>query len=318
MAKTAKAKKKKTARKKTPKNTNSTGGADAAVDTVDEVVDEPVVQASDEVENTTASEEPGQESESDHVVQDDVTVEDASPEDEQGGNDNESPTPNGIDVTAPAVVEAILFSTDVAIPASKIAQILGTGDAKDVQRHVDHLNERYEAQGSSFRIQKIAKGLQLLTLPEFNHWVKQLHKTRADSRLSAASLETLAIVAYKQPIIRADIEAIRGVAVGDMLVRLRDVNLVKIVGRAEEIGRPLLYGTTPRFLEVFGLGSLKDLPKLEEDGGTPRLRPVPEEVDDSAESSREESSNDQAVAAVADSADTDSDDHQTETEPVSD
>jgi segregation and condensation protein B len=80
-----------------------------------------------------------------------------------------------------------------------------------------------------------------------------------------AALETLAIVAYKQPILRADIEAIRGVAVGDMLVRLRDVNLVRIVGRAEEIGRPLLYGTTTRFLEVFGLSSLKDLPKLDAD-----------------------------------------------------
>jgi segregation and condensation protein B len=86
----------------------------------------------------------------------------------------------------------------------------------------------------------------------------------------------LAIVAYKQPVLRADVEAIRGVAVGDMLVRLRDMNLIRIVGRAEEIGRPLLYGTTTRFLEVFGLGTLKDLPKLDPDSpdAVPKLAPV--------------------------------------------
>jgi len=103
----------------------------------------------------------------------------------------------------------------------------------------------------------------MLTLPVYNNWVKKLQKARGETRLSGAALETLAIVAYKQPVLRADIEVVRGVAVGDMLVRLRDMNLVRIVGRAEEIGRPLLYGTTPHFLEVFGLGSLKDLPKID-------------------------------------------------------
>lgn len=168
-------------------------------------------------------------------------------------------------VTTESVVEALLLSTDEPLPASRIAQLLGIGDAGDVKRHVEVLNERYAQCGASFRIESIAKGFQLLTLPAYNHWIGKLHKARADSRLSSAALETLAIVAYKQPILRADIEAIRGVAVGDMLVRLRDVNLVRIVGRAEEIGRPLLYGTTTRFLEVFGLSSLKDLPKLDAD-----------------------------------------------------
>ena len=142
---------------------------------------------------------------------------------------------------------------------------VGIGDGGDVKRHIEVLNERYAQGGASFRIESIAKGFQLLTLPAYNHWISKLHKARTDSRLSTAALETLAIVAYKQPILRADIEAIRGVAVGDMLVRLRDTNLVRIVGRAEEIGRPLLYGTTTRFLEVFGLSSLKDLPKLDTD-----------------------------------------------------
>ena len=179
-------------------------------------------------------------------------------------------------VTTESVVEALLLSTDEPLPAARIAQLLGIGDAGDVKRHVETLNERYAQCGASFRIEAIAKGFQLLTLPAYNHWISKLHKARADSRLSTAALETLAIVAYKQPILRADIEAIRGVAVGDMLVRLRDTNLVRIVGRAEEIGRPLLYGTTTRFLEVFGLSSLKDLPKLDADNpeAVPKLTAV--------------------------------------------
>ncbi|MFH1110447.1 MAG: SMC-Scp complex subunit ScpB [Planctomycetota bacterium] len=179
-------------------------------------------------------------------------------------------------VTTESVVEAVLLSTDEPLPASRIAQLLGIGDAGDVKRHVETLNERYAQCGASFRIEAIAKGFQLLTLPAYNHWISKLHKARADSRLSTAALETLAIVAYKQPILRADIEAIRGVAVGDMLVRLRDTNLVRIVGRAEVIGRPLLYGTTTRFLEVFGLASLKDLPKLDADNpeAVPKLTVV--------------------------------------------
>ena len=109
------------------------------------------------------------------------------------------------------------------------------------------------------------------------HWIATLHQSRADSRLSQAALETLAIVAYKQPALRADIESVRGVAVGDVLNRLREMNLVRIVGRAEEIGRPLLYGTTTRFLEVFGLSSLSDLPKLDPDqpDRVPPLVPAP-------------------------------------------
>lgn len=169
------------------------------------------------------------------------------------------------DASAEAVVEAILFSTDAPLPVAKIAQMLGVGDANDVKTHIAALNQRYEEVGAAFRIELIAKGYQMLTRPVFNNWVKKLQKARGETRLSGAALETLAIVAYKQPVLRADIEIVRGVAVGDMLVRLRDMNLVRIVGRAEEIGRPLLYGTTPHFLEVFGLGSLKDLPKIDPD-----------------------------------------------------
>ena len=182
------------------------------------------------------------------------------------------------EITTESIVEALLFSTDDPLPAAKIVQILGIGDAGDVKRHIDTLNKRYEQTAASFKVEAVAKGYQMLTLPEYSPWVGRLHKVRAESRLSTAALETLAIIAYKQPVLRAEIEVIRGVAVGDMLVRLREMNLVRIVGRAEEIGRPLLYGTTKKFLGVFGLQSLKDLPKLDPDrpDAVPELKVVEE------------------------------------------
>ena len=104
----------------------------------------------------------------------------------------------------------------------------------------------------------------MLTLPTYNTWIRRLKQTNKDNKLSQAAMETLAVVAYKQPVVRADIEAIRGVSAGEMLNRLREVGLIKIVGRAEDVGRPMLYGTTKRFLEVFGLSGLEDLPAVEE------------------------------------------------------
>jgi len=167
-------------------------------------------------------------------------------------------------VTPMRIVEALLFAAESALPGSKIAQTLGVGDARDVRRHVQLLNDEYEQRGSAFRIEEIAGGYQMMTLPVYHTWLTKLKKARHDSRLSTAAMETLSVVAYKQPVTRAEIESIRGVAAGEMLNRLRELDLVKIVGRAEDLGRPLLYGTTRQFLEVFGLGSLEDLPKLDE------------------------------------------------------
>ncbi len=162
------------------------------------------------------------------------------------------------------VIEAVLFAADSALTLPKIVSILGVASARDVRKHIESLNERYEKDGAAFRIEKIAGGYQMLTLPAYNTWVRRLKQSRQDSKLSQAALETLAVVAYKQPVVRADIEAIRGVAVGEMLNRLRELGLIKIVGRAEDVGRPMLYGTTRRFLEVFGLSDLGDLPQVEE------------------------------------------------------
>ncbi len=167
------------------------------------------------------------------------------------------------EITVESVVEALLFATDSPLAAARIAQLVGVGDARDVKKHIEALNERYEAEGNAFRIEEIAKGFQMLTLPAYNGWVSKLLKVRDESKLSPAAMETLAIVAYKQPVLRADVEAIRGVACGEMLNKLREMNLIKIVGRAEEPGRPMLYGTARHFLKVFGLGELTDLPAVE-------------------------------------------------------
>jgi len=167
------------------------------------------------------------------------------------------------EVTAESVVEAVLFASDESLSAVRLAKIAETS-VKQIRRHIKNLNEKYRTNGNAFRIEEIAGGYQMLTLSPYNHWLRKLLRVRSDSKLSSAALETLAIIAYKQPIIRAEVEAIRGVAAGEMIRNLMYKGLVKIVGRAEVLGRPMLYGTTKKFLEVFGLNSLKDLPKIEE------------------------------------------------------
>lgn len=165
--------------------------------------------------------------------------------------------------TVESVVEAILFASDEPLKEARLADIVETS-ASQIRQHIESLNSKYQANNNAFRIEQIAGGYQMMTLSPYNHWLKKLLRERDSGKLSPAALETLAIIAYKQPIIRADIESIRGVAVGEIIRNLMYKGLVKIIGRAEVVGRPLLYGTTKKFLEVFGLNSLKDLPKIEE------------------------------------------------------
>ena len=168
-----------------------------------------------------------------------------------------------VELTVESVIEAVLFASDEPLSEARLADIVETR-AKQIREHIKNLNEKYEANNNAFRIEQIAGGYQILTLSPYNYWLKKLLRVRSDTKLSAASLETLAIIAYKQPVMRADIEAIRGVAVGEVIRALCYKGLVKIVGRAEVLGRPMLYGTTKKFLETFGLNTLKDLPKIEE------------------------------------------------------
>ncbi len=167
------------------------------------------------------------------------------------------------ELTVESVMEAVLFASDEPLRQARLAEIVDTSE-KQVREHIKSLNDKYEQNNNAFRIEPIAGGFQMMTLSSYNPWLKKLLKVRSDSKLSPAALETLAIVAYKQPVIRADIEAIRGVAVGEVIRNLMYKGLVKIVGKAEILGRPMLYGTTKKFLEVFGLNTLKDLPKIEE------------------------------------------------------
>jgi segregation and condensation protein B len=168
-----------------------------------------------------------------------------------------------VEPTLESVVEAVLFASDEPLSAARLASIIET-DTRQVRDKIKNLNEKYRANNNAFRIEQIAGGFQMLTLSPYNHWLRKLLRVRSDSKLSAAAMETLAIIAYKQPVMRADIEVIRGVAAGEVIRSLTYKGLVKIVGRAEVLGRPMLYGTTKKFLEVFGLNTLKDLPKVEE------------------------------------------------------
>jgi segregation and condensation protein B len=162
------------------------------------------------------------------------------------------------------VLEAILFASDAPLSAGKLAQTLGLDTTRPVRQAIETLNASYAERQAAYRIEERGGGFQLLTLPQYAEYIQRLVRKREENRLTPAALETLAIIAYKQPILRVDVEAIRGVVCGEVIRTLMEYNLVKIVGRAEEVGRPMLYGTTRHFLEIFGLASLKDLPKAEQ------------------------------------------------------
>lgn len=186
-------------------------------------------------------------------------------QEEQPAAQNESMAGTQLDERAyRCAVEALLFSTDKPLGAGKIADILGAGDGRTVRQAVKTLQQEYEAGGRAFQIEEIAGGFQIFTLPEYHPYVMRLGKAVKEEKVSQAALETLAIIAYRQPILRADIESIRGVQCGPILRALIERGLVKVVGKSEELGRPLLYGTTRKFLEVFGLKSVSDLPQAAE------------------------------------------------------
>lgn len=189
---------------------------------------------------------------------------DQQADDQQSEQFSDDTFPEDFEATLESVIEAILFASDEPLSESRLSSIAEAGGAKQVRECVESLNNQYEMSGRAFRIEQIAGGYQMMTLGPYNYWLRKMMRVRTDNKLTQAAMETLAIVAYKQPIIRADIEAIRGVASGEMIRSLMYKGLVKIVGRAEVIGRPMLYGTTKKFLDVFGLNSLKDLPSVEE------------------------------------------------------
>lgn len=163
-----------------------------------------------------------------------------------------------------AQIEAALLAADEPLTLRRLGAAAGLSDGSEVRQLVQRLQTFYEQDGTAFQIEELAGGFQLLTRPEYHPWLARLRRVGNEMRLSAAARETLAIVAYRQPITRADVEAIRGVQSADMLHQLMEKGLVRIGGRDESLGRPVLYATTRKFLQVFGLRSLRDLPQAEE------------------------------------------------------
>jgi segregation and condensation protein B len=162
-----------------------------------------------------------------------------------------------------AMLEAVLLAADEPLTARRLAQLTSLSGPTEAKRLIQELRGLYERSGSAFQVEELAGGFQLLTRPEFHPWLLRLRQTSNSVRLSGAAQETLAIVAYRQPIVRADIEGIRGVQCGEILRQLMEKGLVRIVRRDDTLGRPALYGTTKHFLQVFGLKSLSDLPPTE-------------------------------------------------------
>lgn len=161
------------------------------------------------------------------------------------------------------IIEALLFSHPDPLSPRKLRELLPEWKEGEIREALRELIEDYDRMGLSFGIEEVAGGYQFRTKPEWAPWIRRLKKV-TPIKLTRAALETLAIVAYKQPVTRGEIEEIRGVDSGWVLASLMEKGLIKPVGRKEVPGRPLLYGTTDKFLEVFGLKSLGDLPSLRE------------------------------------------------------
>lgn len=161
------------------------------------------------------------------------------------------------------IIESLLFVSDTPLTIDKLKTVLETVDAKEIRDNLNALADYYEARGGGFRLCEVAGGWQLRTRSRYHEYIKRMLQP-APQRLSRAALETLAIVAYNQPIIRADIEHIRGVDCGGMLRQLLERKLIRVLGRKEMPGRPLIYATSKLFLELFELKNLKDLPTPKE------------------------------------------------------
>lgn len=161
-------------------------------------------------------------------------------------------------------VEAVLFLASQPLPSRKLADLASLEDGTQARTMVKLLNQHYDKWGRAFHIKQIAGGYQLMTRPQFSTWLRRMEHIPQMVRLSTPAMETLAVVAYRQPVLKAEIEAIRGVNCGEMLRQLLDRGLVAIVGRSEELGRPYFYGTTKKFLETFGLSRIDALPRAED------------------------------------------------------
>ena len=169
------------------------------------------------------------------------------------------------------VVEALLFASDTPVEAERIREVLDLESATVARELVLELRERLDAQGRALQVVEVGGGFRLVTRPEIAPWLVKLARSRTRSRLSRPSLETLAIIGYRQPVSRPEVDAIRGVNSEAVLDNLLERRLIRIAGRKESAGRPFLYETTREFLVAFGMRDLGDLPKVEGDLVVPEL-----------------------------------------------
>lgn len=223
---------------------------------------------------------------------------------------SEESKPLGYTEEEVCLIEAILFSSPRPVPLNELKKAIGSRHKGGVKGIVDKLNERYAAGAHSFRIREIAGGFQYYLIPDYAVHVEKYFSVQRDRRLTPAGLETLAIIAYKQPITKGEIEQIRGVAADGVVATLLERKLIKPAGRADKVGKPLLYGTSAKFLEYFGINSLAELPRLTElakpkshPDGQPELQLVSESDTDSDETTDVEALPGIAIAEGADFAD---------------
>ena len=164
---------------------------------------------------------------------------------------------------AKRIIENLLFITDRPLKPTRIAEVVEAVNAKQALALIQELANEYEQTGRAIRILEIGGGFQMVTKPEYGRWVRRLYNEKMTTRLSNAALETLAIVAYKQPVTRAEMEVIRGVDVAAPLEKLLERGLVRVLGKRDTIGHPMVYGTTDEFLRLFGLNKISELPDLQ-------------------------------------------------------
>jgi segregation and condensation protein B len=163
-----------------------------------------------------------------------------------------------------AILEALLFVSSDPVPLTRLVSLLGNVKKAEVEQALAQLSRDFEQEGRGLQLVQVAGGYRLVTKPDFAPWIKKLDKAKSLQKLSRSALESLAIIAYKQPLVRSEIEQIRGVETSGVLRTLLERKLVRIVGRKEVPGRPIMYGTTKFFLEHFGLHDLTQLPPLRE------------------------------------------------------
>ncbi len=179
------------------------------------------------------------------------------------------------DPSMKAILEALLYASPDPVGLEELKEAFGADRAAEVEEALAGLLEEYGAEGRGLAIERVAGGYRIATRPELAGVLREFVKRRNRARLSRAALETLALVAYRQPVTAPEIEAVRGVNPSSILRSLLERRMLRILGRKRVVGKPFLYGTTPEFLEHFGLNSLDDLPSLEEFAGLLGEAPVP-------------------------------------------